>query len=54
MVEGDRNREKETLQKKVDELLDKINKKGMDSLTADERELLKEMSQKISELDKEI
>jgi membrane associated rhomboid family serine protease len=51
---SDRNREKETLQKKVDKLLDKINKKGMVSLTADERELLKEMSQKISELDKDI
>jgi membrane associated rhomboid family serine protease len=48
-----RSEEKEILQKDVDQLLDKINKKGMNSLTAEERELLNDISQRMKDLDKE-
>ncbi|MEE9523893.1 MAG: rhomboid family intramembrane serine protease [Thermodesulfovibrionales bacterium] len=47
-----RTEEKETLRKDVDLLLDKINKKGMNSLTADERQLFKDLSQRMKDLDK--
>lgn len=50
-VVTDHKREKEILLKNVDELLDKINKNGINSLTTEEHERFKEMSQKINELD---
>jgi len=50
-VVWDHAREKEKLKKKIDDLLDKINREGIDSLTAEERERLKEMGRKINELD---
>jgi membrane associated rhomboid family serine protease len=48
-----RSEEKETLQKDVDRLLDKINKRGIDSLTADEREMLNNLSRRMKDLDQE-
>ncbi len=47
-------REKEKLQEEANELLDKINKTGIDSLTAEEQKRLKEVSRKMNELDKEV
>lgn len=48
-----RSEEKETLQKDVDRLLDKINKKGIDSLTVEEREILNNHSRRMKDLDQE-
>ncbi len=53
-VVRDSTREKETLQKIADELLDKINKNGIGSLTAEEHKRLKKVIQKMNELDKEV
>ncbi len=47
----DREQEKQKLQKEIDELLDKIRRSGLDSLTAEEHELLKKASRKIEDLE---
>ncbi len=49
-VVWDREQEKQKLQKEIDRLLDKIGSSGMDSLTAEEKELLKKAGEKIAEL----
>jgi len=45
----DRNREMERLQKEVDDLLDKINREGLNKLTHQEINRLKEASRKLKE-----
>lgn len=50
-VVWDREQEKEKLQREVDELLDKISRHGVESLTEQERERLEKASQKMKELD---
>jgi membrane associated rhomboid family serine protease len=50
-VVWDREQEKQKLQKEIDRLLDKIGSSGMDSLTAEEKELLKKAGEKIAELE---
>jgi membrane associated rhomboid family serine protease len=50
-VVWDRERERELLQRHVDELLDKISRSGLESLSEEERQDLKEASQKMKELD---
>lgn len=51
-VVADRNREREDIQKKADELLDKINRSGIDSLTESERRLLEELARKMKDMDR--
>lgn len=46
-VVWNRDREREKLQKEIDELLNKINKSGIDSLTDEEREHLRAASKKM-------
>ena len=48
-VTWNRDREMEQLQREVDDLLDKINEGGIDSLTRTEVNRLKEASQKLKE-----
>lgn len=50
-VVWDREREKEKLQKEVDELLDKIRRGGIESLTAEELERIRKANKRIEELD---
>lgn len=50
-VVWDREKEKRKLQKEADDLLDKINRAGIDSLTQKEREYLRELGLKIKELE---
>ncbi len=47
----DREHEKEKLQKEVDELLSRINKNGIDSLSPQELERLREAGRKMEEWD---
>lgn len=48
----DYEQEKETLQKEADKILDKINTNGLNSLSVEEHKRLKEVSQKMNELDR--
>jgi len=50
-VVGDREREKEKLQEEIDELLDKIRRDGIHSLTAQDHERMREAAKRIEELD---
>jgi membrane associated rhomboid family serine protease len=50
-VVWDREQEKRKLQKEADDLLDKINREGIDSLTLAERERLREVGRKIKDLE---
>jgi hypothetical protein len=50
-VVWDREQEKQKLQQEIDRLLDKIGSSGMDSLTAEEKELLRKAGEKIAELE---
>lgn len=50
-VVWDRGQEKEKLLKEIDELLDKIRKSGIGSLTEEERERIRKASSKIEEME---
>jgi membrane associated rhomboid family serine protease len=50
-VVWDREREKERLQKEIDEILDKIRREGIDSLTAEEHERMRKATERIEELE---
>lgn len=52
-VVWDRNKEMERLQKEVDDLLDKINNSGLDSLSRDEISRLKQASKKLKDWEKQ-
>ncbi|HEB84752.1 MAG TPA: rhomboid family intramembrane serine protease [Bacteroidetes bacterium] len=53
-VVNQKRREKEDLQREVDDLLDKINISGLDSLTAREKARLREASRKLREWEEEL
>lgn len=53
-VVRDRQRERESIRKEIDDLLDKINRYGIGSLTAEERARIEEISREMNESDKEI
>jgi membrane associated rhomboid family serine protease len=50
-VVWDRDREKQKLQREIDDLLDKAGKNGLNSLTAKEHELFKALSKKLTDLE---
>jgi len=50
-VVWDRDREKEKLQKKIDRLLDKAGRSGIDSLTAEEHAHFRKLSEKLKDLE---
>jgi len=51
-VVSDQTREREIIQKKADELLDKINRYGIDSLTESERRLMEDLARKMKDMDR--